>query len=241
MVKRMPTTHTRRKRRDHIAESDVAAAFVAESRRRLRREYLPKIRRATRSLRVADVWWRPNPASNSIGNLLLHLDGNVRQWVVHGIGGASDIRRRDAEFEAARGAGAAALVRRLATTLAAADAVLARLDSTALLRRRTIQGYRITTLQAVYHVVEHFAGHTGQILYIAKARLDRDLALYPHLSRHRRAPLRHGRSTGGGPTPRRRTRFLLPPAGDVAARVRRGYHAPTPDHSGATPVPRGGP
>src|SRR5262249_11764142 len=159
----------------------LARAFLTEWRRRLRREYLPKLRAAVRDLRPADLWWRPNPRSNSIGNLLLHLEGNVRQWIVSGVARRPDVRDRDAEFLAARGAPASMLLARLERTIAAADRVLGRLTGRELLERRRIQGYDVTVLQAVYHVVEHFSGHTGQILYIAKARLDRDLAFYAHL------------------------------------------------------------
>jgi len=163
------------------SDSRIAGAFVAESRRRLRHEYMPKLRRVVGDLSAADLWWRPNPRSNAIGNLLLHLDGNVRQWVVCGIGGAADRRDRDAEFRTNRRPTARALVARLDRTLREVDRTLARLEPEDLLESRSIQTYRVTVLEAVYHVVEHFAGHTGQILYIAKQRLDRDLDFYPHL------------------------------------------------------------
>lgn len=200
-------------------DTRIATAFVRESRRRLRDEYLRKIRRAVRDLGPEDIWWRPNKTSNSIGNLLLHLDGNVRQWVVHGIGGERDVRRRDAEFAARGATTGAALVRRLAATLRTADAVLATLDAVALQRRRSIQGYRVSTLEAVYHVVEHFAGHTGQILYIAKTRLDRDLALYPDLAANR-AKAKSAPIGSAGRSRRRGRRFLRPPD-DIAWRARR--------------------
>ena len=159
----------------------VAAAFIAESRRRLGREYLPKLRQVLRDVAPGDLWWRPDATSNSIANLLLHLDGNVRQWIVAGVGGAIDRRDRDAEFLASGGASARTLLAQLTRTLREVDAVLARVDPDALLTPRIIQGYHVTVLQAVYHVIEHFSGHTGQIVYIAKLRLERDLALYTHL------------------------------------------------------------
>ena len=154
---------------------------MEESRRRLRDEYLAKIVRVVALLDDSDLWWRPNPSSNSIGNLLLHLDGNLRQWMVHGVGGEPDVRQRDAEFAALGGPSGRALVRRLRRTVGEADAVLAGLGPRELQARRRIQGYDVTVLQAVYHVVEHFSGHTGQLLYVAKLRRRRDLDLYPHL------------------------------------------------------------
>jgi uncharacterized damage-inducible protein DinB len=197
----------RRAPRPAITEQQAAAAFVAESRRRLGREYLPKLRHVLRGLTPEDLWWRPNPTSNSIANLLLHLDGNVRQWIVAGIGGAPDERDRDAEFLASGGANARTLLAHLTRTLREVDAVLARIGPETLLERRVIQGYPVTGLQAVYHVVEHFSGHTGQILYIAKLRLERDLALYTHLDgARRRKPAGAGRRRADAPRrPRRKT------------------------------------
>lgn len=155
--------------------------FLDESRALLGDVYLPKIRRAVEALPDGDLWWRPNEASNSVGNLLLHLAGNLRQWVVSGVGGAPDVRRRQEEFEA-RGeeeAGdAPALLRRLEEAVADALAVIEGLDHDRLAATVTIQGRETTPLRAVYHAVEHFSMHAGQILWIAKARSAEDLGLY---------------------------------------------------------------
>src|SRR4029077_8434606 len=72
--------------------------IIADARRLLSQEYLPKIERCLERLTDEQIWWRPNEQSNSIGNLLLHLSGNARQWIVCGVGGATDARDRDAEF-----------------------------------------------------------------------------------------------------------------------------------------------
>jgi len=114
------------------------------------------------------LWWRPNESSNSIGNLLLHLSGNVRQWIVSGIGGQSDVRKRNMEFAARGGATASSMLDGLDATLREVDDVLRGLLPSELLERRSIQGRDTTVMEAVYHVVEHFAGHTGQIIWIAK-------------------------------------------------------------------------
>ncbi len=198
--------HARKSRPRATAQSEGAAAdaFIAESRRRLGGEYLPKLRHVLRDITPADLWWRPNATSNSIANLLLHLDGNVRQWIVAGVGGAADGRDRDAEFLASGGASARTLLARLTRTLREVDAVLARIDPETLLAPRIIQGYHVTVLQAVYHVVEHFSGHTGQILYIAKLRLERDLALYTHLDGARRRKAAATRRRKAAETRRRR-------------------------------------
>ncbi len=156
----------------------TGAAFIDRSRAYLSGEYLPKIRAALSVLAPADLWWRPNEASNSAGNLVLHLAGNARQWIVHGVGRRPDVRDRPGEFAAVGGADAAALMGRLAEAVADADAVLAALDPASLHERRIIQGMDVSVFEAVYHVVEHFAGHTYQIIWIAKARTGRDLAFW---------------------------------------------------------------
>lgn len=125
-----------------------------------------------------DLWWRPNPASNAAGNLVLHLAGNVRQWIVHGLGGRPDTRERAAEFEADGGADRDEVLAALEGAVRDADAVLEALDPEALLDAHDIQGLRVTGLQAVYHVVEHFSMHTGQILYLVKLRTGGGLDLY---------------------------------------------------------------
>jgi uncharacterized damage-inducible protein DinB len=173
--------------REAETQEAVARAFVAEARRLLTQDYLPKIERCLERLREEDLWWRPGAESNSVGNLLLHLAGNARQWIVCGIGGAADGRERQAEFDAGKdqqpaGSGlptARELFARLRATVEEADEVLSRLDAPLLVERRSIQGLReVEVLAAVFHVVEHFSMHTGQIILLTKMRAGRDLAFY---------------------------------------------------------------
>jgi uncharacterized damage-inducible protein DinB len=154
------------------------APFLAESRRLLTEEYPAKIRVALGGISTDDLWWRPNEASNSLGNLLLHLAGNLRQWVVHGLGGQDDVRRRSDEFTRTGGLTPDEALAVLESVLSEADRVLAELDPGSLAVSRTIQGIETTGLAALYHVVEHFSMHTGQILQLAKIRTGRDLGLY---------------------------------------------------------------
>jgi uncharacterized damage-inducible protein DinB len=148
---------------------DITARFVAQSRHYLTFEYPTKIQRCLDVLPADALWQRPNDSSNSIGNLLLHLSGNVRQWIVSGVGGAPDARYRSAEFEAREGGSAAELMGALRATLEEADAVIARLDAVSLAEERAIQGRKVRVLDAVYHVVEHFSMHTGQIILLTKS------------------------------------------------------------------------
>jgi uncharacterized damage-inducible protein DinB len=147
---------------------DLATAFIAQSRRYLASEYPTKIQRCLDVLPADAVWRRDDDASNSIGNLLLHLSGNIRQWIVSGVGGAPDARHRRAEFDARDGGDAVVLMARLLDAVHEADAVLASLDAARLSERRVIQGRDVNVLDAVYHVVEHFSMHTGQIILLAK-------------------------------------------------------------------------
>jgi len=152
--------------------------FLDRSRQFLTTNYLPKIEAAVAGLSDDDIWWRPNPASNAAGHLLLHLAGNIRQWIVSGLGGIDDVRQRDLEFAPDARRPAPELVADLRRAVTEADEVLAALDAATLEMRVTIQGLRVTRFGAIYHVVEHFAMHTGQILWIAKARTGRDLGFY---------------------------------------------------------------
>jgi uncharacterized damage-inducible protein DinB len=157
---------------------ETGAAFLAQSREYLTRHYLPKIGAAIGRLGEADLWWRPNPFSNSIGNLMLHLAGNIRQWIVSGVGGAPDDRDRAAEFARREPMAGEELLAILTEAVLEADAVIARTDPADLNDRRAVQGRAVTVQQAIYHVVEHFGMHTGQILYIAKLRAGDDLGFY---------------------------------------------------------------
>lgn len=159
---------------------ETSGLFVEESVRRLREEYLPRLRAAVRTLPAEDLWWRPHPRTNSVGNLLLHLEGNVRQWIASGLGGAPDERRRSAEFAAEDGPGRDELLGALVATVEEACGVIAGLDAAALARPLRIQGFETTGLQAVYHVVEHFGWHLGQIVWLAKMRAGEEhgLAFY---------------------------------------------------------------
>lgn len=148
---------------------DIATSFLARSRYYLGLEYPGKIRLALTAMPEAALWRRANESSNSAGNLVLHLAGNVRQWIISGVGGAPDVRVRDAEFAARDGAGREALLTLLEGTCREAVAVFDRLTAADLGRSRRIQGRDTNVMAAIYHVVEHFSTHTGQIILLAKA------------------------------------------------------------------------
>jgi uncharacterized damage-inducible protein DinB len=163
---------------DKISETNVSHTFMQKACQLLKEEYLPKIERCLEKLTDEQVWWRPNPEANSIGNLLLHLSGNARQWIVCGLGGATDERQRQTEFDERRVIPRDELLDRLRTTIAEVDEVLARFDPAQLLKSYTIQGTKATALAAIFHVTEHFSMHTGQIILLTKMLANIDLVFY---------------------------------------------------------------
>jgi uncharacterized damage-inducible protein DinB len=152
--------------------------FLRLSRDYLANDYVPRIVAVLRQLDDTDIWWRGNDASNSIGNLVLHLCGNVRQWIVTGVGGAPDIRDRPAEFARRDGLSRDELIDLLRGTIGLVDATLAQVTVDRLIEPRHIQGVDTTVFAAIYHVVEHFSTHTGQIVMLAKLRLAKDLGFW---------------------------------------------------------------
>ena len=156
----------------------VAENFVARSRYWLTKEYPTKIRRCVDVLPRAVVWARPNQTSNSIGNLLVHLTGNVTEWILGGVGGRSISRFRAGEFAQRDGADGARLLENLEAVLKEADSVLANLTEQDLTRSVVIQDRDTTVLAAVYHVVEHFAMHTRQIITLTKMYAPGKISFY---------------------------------------------------------------
>ena len=141
--------------------------FLAEADGYLE-EYLRKIRECVALLTEEHVWWRPNEAVNSVGNLLLHLRGNLSQWVLATLGGRPFERHRAEEFRARGGVAKAELLAGLDEAVQATRAVIAGLDTAALERRHQVQRSDTDGLGVVFHVVEHMSYHTGQIVATTK-------------------------------------------------------------------------
>jgi uncharacterized damage-inducible protein DinB len=147
---------------------DLGREFLARSRFYLNDEYRTKIRRAVEVIPANVIWQRANEGSNSVGNLLLHLAGNIGQWIVGGVGGVPNTRDRPGEFGARGGSSGNELLLQLEAVLTEADAVLTSLPAEALSERRTIQGRDVSVMEAIYTAVQHFSLHLGQIIMIAK-------------------------------------------------------------------------
>jgi uncharacterized damage-inducible protein DinB len=134
-------------------------------------DYLRRITAVVEPLSEDQVWWRANPATNSVGNLLLHLQGNLSQWVLAALGGRAYERHRSQEFSASRTAGKAELLAGLGRVVGECQAILGGLPERELAAVRTVQGGERDGLYIVLHVVEHMSYHTGQIVHLAKEQL----------------------------------------------------------------------
>ena len=166
--------------RNHLAELAVHV---------MQEVYLPRITTCLETLSPEQIWWRPNAASNSAGNLALHLAVNVRQWITAGLGGAADVRQRDLEFSEQGPVARRVLVARLRKAVNEASRVLKNLAPEDWEAVHTIQKYRATGCEAAFHVAEHFSHHAGQIILLTKMLTSRDLK-FTHLPGEKRRPVR---------------------------------------------------
>ena len=164
--------------------SDVGRLWLDAHRARLA-NLAERAARAIERMSEDDLYWRPNEESNSVANLVLHLVGNVSERLLGAIGGQPYARDRDAEFNSRERLPRAELLTRFRETLAAADRVLAELDPARLTETWRLPEREVTLAELIVIVVTHFAEHTGQILYVGKARLG--AAWEPLSTPHRRA------------------------------------------------------
>ena len=151
--------------------ADEMAAIVGIEAANEMTSALGKIKHCLGQLTDEQVWWRSRPSLNSIGNLILHLCGNVHQWIVAGLGGTADNRDRPAEFAERRSVPKEELLARLESVVGGAKAVLARQTARQLLENRSIQGFNVTGLEAIFSSVPHFRGHTQEIVSMTRLQL----------------------------------------------------------------------
>ena len=156
---------------------EFGKTYLDWCRFRLLKHYWPLIQKAVEEIDEQDIWWREHETNNSVGNLLLHLNGNLQQFVLATIGGAPDLRNKELEFETRDRISKRTLLNELHRTLIESDRVLARFDPSRLLDKTTLQGRERPFLELIAIVIEHTALHTGQIIYIMKMKTGRDLKL----------------------------------------------------------------
>ncbi len=156
---------------------EVVNAFAGQAVYRLD-ESFGMISKCFNQLSEEEVWKRPNASSNSIGTLIVHLCGNITQYIISSLGDAEDKRNRDSEFATHGGYTKAALLSKLETTLQQAKAVIQQTGSERLVKMHSVQGFNLPGIGIVIHVVEHFSYHTGQIALLTKLFINKDLGFY---------------------------------------------------------------
>lgn len=161
-----------------MQSQDITTALLIEVKHRLYDECLPRTQSCLDKLTDAQVWWRPNESSNSIGNLILHLNGNMRQWVLTGLAGKEDQRKRQQEFDERSQISKQQLWKTLNQTMQELIPVFDAVTPEDLLAKRAVQTFEETGMTILVHVTEHFSYHTGQIAWITKMLTAEDLGFY---------------------------------------------------------------
>ena len=130
------------------------------------------------SIEESNIWQKPNDSSNSIGNQIIHICGNMTQYIIASLGGQGDLRNRDAEFSITDGFTGSELIQKLEDTVDQAKYVLNNCSKSQLLKRYMVQGFELSGIGIVIHAVEHYSYHTGQIAFWTKLLVNKDLGFY---------------------------------------------------------------
>ena len=141
-------------------------------------ENTQKLATCMQELNESEIWKRPNLHSNSVGNIILHLCGNIHQYAISSLANSTDVRERDKEFSADGGNSGPELFRKLTDTIEQAKNVIQSTTEEELLRERKVQGYTHSGIGIILHVTEHYSYHTGQIIFWTKLLKDKDLGFY---------------------------------------------------------------
>ena len=156
----------------------IHQTLIDEVKRRIMGESVPRIKKCLAQLSEEEIWHRPNENVVSVGNLVLHLGGNLRQWVISGLGGEPDHRQRDQEFDQTNPISTDELLQQLDALMQEVEQVLDQLTPQDLVAVRPVQVYQESGIAVLMHVTEHFSYHTGQIVYYVKTRKNIDLHFY---------------------------------------------------------------
>lgn len=158
----------------------ISEEFITESIRRIE-ENTVKVKKCLDELTEEEIWRHPNASSNSIGNLIVHLCGNITQYVLSSLGGTPDTRERDLEFSVQGGLSGMELFSKLKITVSKAIEIIEGMDEQQLLLVQSVQGFDLSGLGIILHVTEHYSYHTGQIALLTKLMKNKDLGFYAHL------------------------------------------------------------
>jgi len=167
----LPTSQSNERDNHMTPTADDVSRTVLHEGNRVLVDCLTKIQHCVGQLSEEQVWWRPHASMNSIGNLILHLTGNVRQWMISGIGGSPDVRNRPAEFTERRKISKAQLLADLGQVVRETRAVLERVTAADMLRERPIQEWTVTGWAAIFDCIPHFKGHTQEIICFTRLQL----------------------------------------------------------------------
>jgi len=151
--------------------ADELAAIVGAAALRELDSARKRIEHCLHQLRDEQIWHRPQPGLNSIGNLILHLCGNLRQWIASGVGGAADNRNRPAEFAERGPIPKAELLAWLAAATTDSTRVLANITASQLADVRRVQAFDVTGAAAIFDSIPHFRGHTQEIVHMTREQL----------------------------------------------------------------------
>jgi len=159
---------------------EFATEFMNQSILRLN-ENTPRIEKCLDLLTEKEMWHRPNNNSNSIGNLIIHLCGNISQYIISSLGEKTDKRNRNLEFSTDGGLTKIELIQNLQSVVAKASEIISDIDVNKLTKIYSVQGFDLTGIGIIIHVVEHYSYHTGQISFYTKLLKDQDLGYYAGL------------------------------------------------------------
>lgn len=141
-------------------------------------ENTTRVEKCLNALKEKEIWLKPNKSTNSVGNLILHLCGNITQYIISSLGDEEDLRTRDTEFSTSGGYNKSELFDKLSSTVKQAVDIINNLSEDELLRVRSVQAYELSGIGILIHVVEHYSYHTGQIAFWTKLLKDKDLGFY---------------------------------------------------------------
>ena len=160
--------------------TDLRDLFIDSIEVRIK-ESLDRIETCFGLLSEEMIWEKMNSQMNCAGNLVLHLNGNIRQYIISGLGMAKDVRQRNMEFELSSRIGKEDLWSAHHNTVTEALRIIVSMKNSGLTKKLRIQGFETNATDVLIHVTEHYSYHTGQIALLTKILSEKDLGFYKGL------------------------------------------------------------